>query len=268
MQNEYTKNIDGLTGNVFNDVNFMHNKFKFHDHEMTRDRFQQRLNFLDEELEETKQAFADNDAEHVVDGLIDLIVVAAGTLDLIKVDGNKAWIDVQKANLSKQLGLNPNRPDSGGIDLMKPEGWVAPSHKGNTGILSKIFKVVSINRDPRTTQFITKTKRYAAKFLEKIIETLDLKGSKYQSPHSTVKSANYYEVGGLNVHLFNIREKALRFQSLVQHAEATGECDIDSMIDTLKDNAAYSAIAAEWIAGEMDGQRMDTDLFGRIVDGK
>ena len=39
-----------------------------------------RLKFLNEELRETEAAFTNRDAEEIVDGLIDLCVVAIGTL--------------------------------------------------------------------------------------------------------------------------------------------------------------------------------------------
>ena len=76
------------------------------------------------------------DAEEIVDGLIDLCVVAIGTLDAFNVDGNKAWDEVLKANMQKEVGVKESRPNPLGLpDLIKPEGWEAPSHKGNYGDL-------------------------------------------------------------------------------------------------------------------------------------
>jgi hypothetical protein len=93
-----------------------------------------RINFLKEELDETTTAVLNNDAEEIVDGLIDLCVVAIGTLDAFGVDANEAWNEVLKANLSKEVGIKPERPNPLNLpDLIKPEGWVAPSHKGNHG---------------------------------------------------------------------------------------------------------------------------------------
>lgn len=93
-----------------------------------------RLQFLNEELQETETAFANRDAEEIVDGLIDLCVVAIGTLDAFGVDANKAWNQVLQANLSKEVGIKPERPNPLKLpDLIKPEGWVAPSHKDNHG---------------------------------------------------------------------------------------------------------------------------------------
>ncbi len=93
-----------------------------------------RLQFLNEELRETEAAFTNRDAEEIVDGLIDLCVVAIGTLDAFGVDANKAWNEVLKANLSKEVGIKPERPNPLGLpDLVKPEGWQAPNHEDNHG---------------------------------------------------------------------------------------------------------------------------------------
>ncbi len=100
----------------------------------TRSRFLTfRENFLGEELQEMRSS---ENAEGKVDALIDLCVVAIGTLDAFGVDAQEAWDRVYRANMSKEVGVNPNRPNSFGLpDLIKPPGWVAPSHEGNHGIL-------------------------------------------------------------------------------------------------------------------------------------
>jgi len=132
---------------VFKDIREMHDKYGVHDWmskelQMHRDwqRFdkflQFRIDFLKEELNETIQAFADGDKEEIVDGLIDLIVIAVGTLDAFDVDGRKAWKEVLKANMSKEVGIKETRPNPLGLpDLVKPTGWTGPDHKGNTGNL-------------------------------------------------------------------------------------------------------------------------------------
>ena len=99
-----------------------------------------RLAFIKEELDETTQAVANNDPEEIVDGLIDLCVVAIGTLDAFGVDAHKAWDEVLKANMNKQVGEKAERPNPLGLpDLVKPEGWESPSHKGNHGCLDYTF---------------------------------------------------------------------------------------------------------------------------------
>ena len=98
-----------------------------------------RIDFLQEELDETKTAYETMDGEEIVDGLIDLCVVAIGTLDAFGVDAYKAWDEVLKANMAKNVGIKEGRPNPLGLpDLMKPEGWKAPSHEGNHGIFNDI----------------------------------------------------------------------------------------------------------------------------------
>ena len=95
-----------------------------------------RLDFLNEELTETKNALENADPEEIVDGLIDLCVVAIGTLDAYGVDAYDAWDEVLDANMAKEPGVKEGRPNPLGLpDLIKPEGWTAPSHEGNHGIL-------------------------------------------------------------------------------------------------------------------------------------
>jgi len=95
-----------------------------------------RVKFLEEELNEIKDNM--DNPEEVVDGLIDLCVVAIGTLDLFNISAEEAWDKVHEANMTKQRGIKKERPNPLGMpDLMKPEGWTAPSHEGNHGTLPK-----------------------------------------------------------------------------------------------------------------------------------
>lgn len=96
-----------------------------------------RANFLQEELDELKTA---KNADDAVDALIDLCVVAIGTLDAFGVDAYTAWDRVHKANMNKEVGIKESRPNPLGLpDLIKPEGWTAPTHVDNTGLLEKIY---------------------------------------------------------------------------------------------------------------------------------
>lgn len=123
------------------DLRFMHEKFKISISdaapEILRDFLKFRTEFLREELTELERATTADDA---VDALIDLCVVAVGTLDLYGVDVGEAWRRVMAANSSKMAGSNPKRPSSfGHPDLIKPVGWVAPTHADNVGLLSEVF---------------------------------------------------------------------------------------------------------------------------------
>ena len=104
---------------------------------LLRDFLKFRLEFLIEELGETLEASANDDPEELVDGHIDICVIAIGTLLAFGVDAEKAWDVVHKANMAKEVGTKPERPNPLGLpDLMKPEGWENPSHEGNHGNLN------------------------------------------------------------------------------------------------------------------------------------
>ena len=126
----------------------MHDKFQVRDWcndpdnaEKLRKFLRFRLDFIEEELKETNKAYMSKDAEELVDGLIDICVVAIGTLNAFNIDADKAWKEVHKANMAKETGVKPSRPNPLGLpDMVKPEGWEGPSHKGNHGLLKQIFK--------------------------------------------------------------------------------------------------------------------------------
>ena len=93
-----------------------------------------RVNFLYEELDETNNAMLNGNNEEIVDGLIDLCVIAIGTLDILGIDSDKAWEEVHRANMMKFPGIKPSRPNPLGVpDMIKPEGWVGPDHYDNQG---------------------------------------------------------------------------------------------------------------------------------------
>ena len=126
-------------------IHDMHAKYGVHDwmeknkdnKELMKKFLDFRIKFLEEELNETKlAAMYDRNAPEVVDGLIDLCVIAIGTLDAFGVDAQKAWEQVHEANMSKEVGVKESRPNPLGLpDLIKPEGWVGPKHHDNTGNL-------------------------------------------------------------------------------------------------------------------------------------
>ena len=133
-----------MSKNWVKDIHGMQKKYETHkwvkiNPEKLRDFLKFRINFLQEELDETRKAYVMKDNEEIVDGLIDLCVVAIGTLDAFDIDANKAWDAVLKANMKKEVGKKETRPNPLGLpDLVKPEGWEAPSHEGNHGKLNDI----------------------------------------------------------------------------------------------------------------------------------
>lgn len=125
------------------DIADMHTKFGVNeklrefDAEKLKKFLEFRVNFLQEELDEMKNA---DNADDVVDALIDLCVVAIGTLNAYDVNADEAWNRVHKANMAKEVGIKASRPNPLGLpDLIKPEGWTAPTHADNVGMLNKIY---------------------------------------------------------------------------------------------------------------------------------
>lgn len=140
-----------------NDIMMMHNKFGVrewfeknkHDHELMDKYLRFRLSMCKEELDETLDAIMAQDPEEIVDGLIDMCVFAIGTLDVFGVDANVAWDRVYDANMVKSPGVKEGRPNPFGLpDLIKPEGWEPPSHKGNHGDLQKALMGYDTIEDP------------------------------------------------------------------------------------------------------------------------
>jgi len=141
-----------MSKNWFHDMKVMHQKYgvnKWMQAELQSDidwrkinKFMQfRIGMMQEELDETKSAFENKNAEEMVDGIIDLCVFAIGTLEVFGVNAEKAWDEVYKANMSKEVGVKEGRPNPLGLpDLIKPKGWKGPSHEGNHGNIADSFQ--------------------------------------------------------------------------------------------------------------------------------
>jgi len=132
-----------MSQNWVKDINEMHHKFGVRevvngfDKEKLAKFLEFRANFLQEELDELKSA---KTADDVVDALIDLCVVAIGTLDAFDVNAYTAWDRVHYKNMEKEVGIKESRPNPLGLpDLIKPEGWTPPTHVDNCGLIDKIY---------------------------------------------------------------------------------------------------------------------------------
>ena len=138
------------------DIADMHTKFGVNKvlRQLDRDKLEAflkfRIDFLQEELDEMRKAVVDRQAgkidastaaDDTVDALIDLCVVAIGTLNAFDVNADEAWNRVHRANMTKEVGIKESRPNPLGLpDLIKPEGWTAPTHADNVGMLNKVFE--------------------------------------------------------------------------------------------------------------------------------
>lgn len=129
-----------IDSHVFIDIDRFQRYFGVDKHEMTDQRLLGQIEFLEEELAELRAAYTEGNAHETVDGLIDLIVVAAGTLKMVRANSMLAWSNVMEANMRKAPGTNAKRPNSGGVDLIKPEGWRPPDLTAACKQLDEMYK--------------------------------------------------------------------------------------------------------------------------------
>lgn len=92
-------------------------------HLVTETRLQERIDFMQEELDEFKEGAKTHDLELMADSLIDLVYVIKGTALEMGLPWEELWQDVQRANMSKVVGQTKRGIK---IDVTKPPGWVGP----------------------------------------------------------------------------------------------------------------------------------------------
>lgn len=119
--------------NHLQDVIDFHNKFGinptyFADHTMPVDLREFRIKFMQEELDEYKEAVENGDMEKAMDALIDLEYVLLGTAYMHQFKHNEGWDRVHSANMKKVRARRDGSDSVRGSawDVVKPEGWVAP----------------------------------------------------------------------------------------------------------------------------------------------
>lgn len=118
-------------------VRSFHKKFELDHHSRTEpslllpDVQKFREDFLDEELDEFKEAIIDGDIAKAADALVDLVYVALGTAHLMGLDFDAHFEEVQKANMAKERSTGTDDPRSKRrhqLDVVKPVGWKPPDH--------------------------------------------------------------------------------------------------------------------------------------------
>jgi len=89
-----------------------------------------RFAFMSEELDEWATADADRDLHGCLDGMIDLVYVALGTLVMhgfTEAEMREAWRRVHEANMKKMRATSPgDSKRKTTYDVIKPRGWVPP----------------------------------------------------------------------------------------------------------------------------------------------
>jgi len=90
------------------------------------DQFHLYKRLIGEEVSELIQAISSNNKTEQLDALIDILVVTAGALHSLGVDGDAAWDEVMRTNFAKvdsKTGKVVRREDG---KILKPEGWQPP----------------------------------------------------------------------------------------------------------------------------------------------
>lgn len=251
------------SGDVWTDLERLHDHFGFTEAALTKQELWQRIQFIREELEETEEAFLEGEAHELMDGLIDIIVVAVGTLHRAGTKYRQGWKSVMTANYAKKKGFNEKRPDSNGQDLIKPKGWKPPELGRMLGMLEKILeedfnpvRAEVIENDP--------PKREVVLIFEKCIEVFKRKSQDYNSPFSKVRPADYYPRGVDSLIEMIDVHKRLRQTSLLDMMRwGDGQVNFESVADTVLDRIIYLAIMWEYLHYHTPGQNQKTDVFNR-----
>ena len=134
------------------DVHAFHEKFGIDVNPLDDDQqYELRLKRQQEEIDELRDAVTLDDA---ADAIIDIIYIAAGTIDLLGEDRNglepfvckvaladlvvamqnsgirlplqALWDEVHQANMAKERGTESTSKYGNKFDIVKPKGWVAP----------------------------------------------------------------------------------------------------------------------------------------------
>lgn len=120
---------------LFEDVGAFHAKMALDHYDrgpprrLTNDEFRYRVAFLNEELREFIEMYATNDLAGQVDALCDLVWVALGTAQLMRVPFDQAWAEVRRSNMEKRPWVDgdPIKPrNAKGLEVVKPAGWQPP----------------------------------------------------------------------------------------------------------------------------------------------
>jgi predicted HAD superfamily Cof-like phosphohydrolase len=87
------------------------------------------LDLIEEELEELNVAVLNDDRVEQLDALIDLLVVTVGAIHSMPFNGELAWNEVMRSNLSKIDPVSGKviKRDDGKV--LKPDNWQPPQLK-------------------------------------------------------------------------------------------------------------------------------------------
>ena len=117
---------------ILKDIDNFHKKYGFEKNEKVdipdnNELINFRTAFLMEELAEYTNAITKKDAAGALDALVDIVYIALGTAWLFNLPFEKAWDEVQKANMSKIRAKDKTGKRGTKFDVIKPKDWKAPN---------------------------------------------------------------------------------------------------------------------------------------------
>ena len=117
---------------ILKDIDNVHKKYGFEKNEKidipnNNELINFRTAFLMEELAEYTNAITKKDAAGALDALVDIVYIALGTAWLFNLPFEKAWNEVQKANMSKIRAKDKTGKRGTKFDVVKPKDWKAPN---------------------------------------------------------------------------------------------------------------------------------------------
>jgi len=124
--------IFNLHEDLLGDINRFHNKFGFEKNGTVsipenNELVNFRTSFLLEELAEYSQAITKKDTAGALDALVDIVYIALGTAWLFNLPFEKAWKEVQTANMKKVRAKSKSKKRGTAFDVIKPKDWKAPN---------------------------------------------------------------------------------------------------------------------------------------------
>ena len=116
---------------LLKDIDAFHKKYKFEKNDKVgipedNELVNFRTSFLMEELAEYTQAITKKDSAAALDALVDIVYIALGTAWLFNLPFERAWDQVQKANMSKIRTKSKSKKQGTSFDVVKPKGWTEP----------------------------------------------------------------------------------------------------------------------------------------------
>ena len=131
---EYHSLMNTWSTNIFDDTMAFQQKYGLWRKDqfgiLPEEEMKVKIGHLYEELAEIDKAHKEGNIYEISDGLIDLIYVASGLLNLMNMPAQALWNDVQARNMQKIRATKDNVGKRGStFDVIKPEGWLPPRTK-------------------------------------------------------------------------------------------------------------------------------------------